>query len=131
MITASHLFNSLFDIDMQCKMYQKIKIYEYKTCRALKFWHLELANSLRCRVYKDKWTSWPKLPKWQGGRPPPWRIKILIFPLFWRNKIRLGGAAYIYDRPPWRKWSASSMGVWFNYLIRVRNDDQGLNQYLA
>ena len=51
----------------------------------------------------------PKLLRWQEERPPPWRIKILIFPLFWRNKLYLWGAAPIYNSPPWKKRSASSM----------------------
>ena len=32
-----------------------------------------------------------------------WKIKISNLPLFWRNKIKLGGAGYIYNRPPWKE----------------------------
>ena len=35
-----------------------------------------------------------------GGRPPPWKIKIFIFHLFWKIKMKLGGAGSMYNRPP-------------------------------
>ena len=35
----------------------------------------------------------------EGGRPP-WRTKIQVFTLFWRNKMKLGGSYYIIARPP-------------------------------
>ena len=38
----------------------------------------------------------------RGGASPPWRTKILILPLFWRNKLGFGGAGPLNSRPPER-----------------------------
>ena len=67
----------------------------------------------------------PKLLRWQEERPPPWRIKILIFPLFWRNKLYLWGAAPIYNSPgrrdQLRLWLYVHHIQWLNQFCMVWN----------
>ena len=45
------------------------------------------------------------------GACPRWKIKILIFHLFWRAKMKLGGAGPIYNRPPWKELPDSPMDL--------------------